>query len=221
MEQVMSMGPGYAADDPVEHCGDGSVAEPKFVQPPVPGASHVRVPEPVAAQPEPVPDGTGDITPEPRESLRDVWGPNTVSTAAPEPVAVETFNQARDALVAAGEEYRRQGDLVRQLDAEHHQTLTKLGVAARRLEAMAPREDITRAFLAASLEERRAIARGERPAPRADAPTPGPSMVDRAAFFGAGGSADDFARKQHQTGWRRGAYPASRQQMRRPMTGIR
>lgn len=46
-------------------------------------------------------------------------------------------------------------------------------------------------------------------AERVQTMTCGPSVIDRQAFFGKGGTANDFARKQMRTGYRRGALPAS------------
>lgn len=199
---MQKLAAGYEMGDPEEQItGTNLSADPKFVKPPIDGVPQVPVPSSFYQQ-GPKPDHVNGAPEKPVE-------PSPLG--AVEPVDPQTYDEARLSLVRVQDEYNQQGRELQQLEATLHLCRNDLGIAARTLDALTPqptREEAAREFIRQGLAERAARARGELPV--RTGPVPGPSAIDRAAFYGQGGSAEDMARKNHQTGWRRGAFPASR-----------
>jgi hypothetical protein len=164
-----------------------------------------------------VEDFSGDET-EP-ESLREVWAPETVSEPVVEarPMANGEGDSALSPQARLDAARKREQTLLGErplLQAAQRQARGDLATAVRQYQEGGPRqthEDLARDFIAASQREREARARGESWATKPERRPRGQvSHLDLERSYSTGGNANDFARRQMNTGARRGAYGKDR-----------
>jgi hypothetical protein len=143
----------------------------------------------------------------------------TSDTAAAEPVAEPVVEDPEALRARAHELDQRAGELrarVFALTEARQAARADLAAAIGALVSKLPRKNSDanlRDYLAASQAEREAAKQNG--SLRAPSGAFGRSVVDRSASYSHGGGAEDFVRKQMQTGFRRGSAPAS-QKGRRP-----
>jgi hypothetical protein len=161
-----------------------------------------------------VEDFSGDET-ETDESLRDVWGPETVSEPVVEarPLAASEGDSKLLPQARLDAARKREQTLLGErplLQAAQRQARGDLATAVRQYQEGGPRqthEDLARDFIAASQREREARARGEPWATKPERRRGGEvAYVDLERQYGQGGDANTFARRMAHTGNRRGAY---------------
>jgi hypothetical protein len=137
----------------------------------------------------------------------------TADSATATPVNAEVLRQRiRDLDQAAADGRARLQILISQ--RQRARGVLADAISAWQGVAVVTHEANARQYIANEIRERQRLAKFGPDA--ASQPSPGNSVIDRSAAYGAGGNASDFARKQMRSGFRRGAYPGAMKSARLP-----